>query len=161
MSNIKETVDQVKIMAGKFKAIGELCDLLENIGDLDAATKESARRKTEAEAEQKDAEDKLNFATTALNNAQSSLDAMKKKGDEIIAEANKEADGIVAQAKQKAQGLMDEARKMIDDKKAAGAMMEGELKLLASEIDDKKAELKNLNEKIAATKEQVLKFISQ
>jgi chromosome segregation ATPase len=154
MSQYSKSVDDVKVLAKKFKAIIELGEALEKISSVENSAKEAEALKAHAQIELEKAKEAVASKKKDLEAVEVSIQYAQAKADKIIEAAHVKSKSIVDEAISESQGFfgdIEKKKKLFDDQFITAGK---ELASLKAEIELEKKTLESLKKEKEAVKQQ-------
>ncbi|MCZ6602489.1 MAG: hypothetical protein O6952_05740 [Planctomycetota bacterium] len=138
-----------------FKSVAEVDKALREIGSVDGQIAAAQIRTTKANNEAKNAERKLQVFQNALTAAEAEVHAERKKISKAKTQAETIAPSILSAARKQASQILDRARDKTADAVREELDRRRTCEILDGEIAKKARDLKNLEGKISALKQQM------
>jgi chromosome segregation ATPase len=154
MSQFSKTVDDVKVLAKKFKAIIELGEALEKISSVENAAKEAEGLRAHAQVELEKAKSAVEAKKKDLESVEASVLFAQAKADKVIEAAHIKAKSIVDDAIAESQEFfkdIEKNKKLFDNQFIDAGK---ELASVKADIELKKQELESLKKEVESVKQK-------
>lgn len=159
MSKFKEAAEGIKNFAGRLRGFMETAEFLEKIGDLELAETEALNRRDSALQQEADAQASLSrvlddvlkaeeAVKTATETAANLESASREKADQIIADAKKQGQRAIADLNLEIAGIKNQI--MVENQN---------LDSVKNDVEEKKKELSECEEKVKDAKASIKKML--
>ena len=157
MSKFIEIAEDVKVFGNKFRALVELADFLEDIGNLGQASKEALAEKTRCLGLRDEAKRELTLAESKLSDAKQKIVGYQDEGQLIVSEANAISNKLIKDSTARGVEIIEAAKKKasgIDSKVLASnktlASIDADIQERTGELEALTVQIKNIKGKLQA-----------
>ncbi len=155
----KDVAEKAMHLGKQLKAVIEVGELLDEIGDLELYKAECYRDAEKAYEDKTKAVDELKDVTSKLDVAKSDLENSKSESKRIISEANQRSASCIAEARKEHNSIIDGAIKASDDKmdeaRSEVVLLHGKRDALLKDVSDAQKAVTNLENQMKALKERL------